>query len=577
MKNISYHKVNPAIRLIAGVAILITFFISGSLPVQSQVINHRPLTQVDLPVTFDDASVNYDLIDFGGTASVIQVDPVAPPNSVCKTIKGNTAETWAGTTIGGTAGFANVVPFAPGATTMTMRVYSPDAGIPVRMKVEDPNDPTKSVETQVLTTTSNAWETLTFDFANQAPGTAAINYSYIYKKLSVFFNFGTTGAIAGTKTYYFDDIAFGGTAPGSILVTFQVLNPDSVPVYVFGSWTNWGNWPGDPMTSIGNGYYTVNLPFPANSSHEFLFVNGTNPVKEVLNPAWSCTNGNATYTNRVITLGPADTLICFKWDSCTQCNVPSQTQVNLPVTFDDSNVNYALVDFGGNASNIENDPLLPSNKVCKVIKSNTAELWAGTTIGGTAGFAAAIPFAAGSTIMTMSVYSPDSGIPVRMKVEDPNDPTKSVETEDMTTTSNAWETLVFDFANQAAGTAAINFGYTYKKLSVFFNFGITGAIAGTKTYFFDNVAFGFPVTTGTIAGDEIKVNLSQAGLRIFSNTISGVDQISVFDIMGRSVYSSGGKSDVNTLIPMWLNSGSFYIIKIKVKDQVATFKGLLVN
>ncbi|MCK7481722.1 MAG: hypothetical protein M0C28_34540 [Candidatus Moduliflexus flocculans] len=31
--------------------------------------------------------------------------------------------------------------------------------------------------------------------------------------------------------------------------------------------------------------------------------------------------------------------------------------------------------------------------------------------------------------------------------------TKSVETEATTTVANAWETLTFDFANQAAGTA----------------------------------------------------------------------------------------------------------------------------
>ena len=57
---------------------------------------------------------------------------------------------------------------------------------------------------------ANAWETLTFDFANQAAGTAALNLAYTYNKVSIFFNFGVTGATAGAKTYYFDDVAFGG-------------------------------------------------------------------------------------------------------------------------------------------------------------------------------------------------------------------------------------------------------------------------------------------------------------------------------------------------------------------------------
>ena len=56
------------------------------------------------------------------------------------------------------------------------------------------------------TTLANAWETLTFNFANQAAGTAALNLAFTYNKISIFFNFGTTGATAGAKTYYLDDI-----------------------------------------------------------------------------------------------------------------------------------------------------------------------------------------------------------------------------------------------------------------------------------------------------------------------------------------------------------------------------------
>ncbi len=534
-------------------------------------------TQVDLPVTFDDPNVNYNLVDFGGNVSSIVADPVVPTNLVCQVIKSNTAELWAGTTIGGSAGFATAIPFAPGSTTMTMRVYSPDAGIPIRMKVEDPNDPTKSVETEDVTTTANDWETLVFNFANQAPGTAGINFGYTYQKLSVFFNFGVTGAVAGEKTYFCDDIEFGGSSPVNINVTFQVQNPDSSPVYVFGSWGNWANWPGDPMTDAGNGLFTATLSLAPNAAYEYLFVNGIDPVKEVLDPAWSCTNGNGEYTNRLSMLGSADTTICYVWDSCTFCNIQILEQVDLPVTFDDPNVNYNLVDFGGNVSSIVADPVVPTNLVCQVIKSNTAELWAGTTIGGSAGFATAIPFAPGSTTMTMRVYSPDAGIPIRMKVEDPNDPTKSVETEDVTTTANDWETLVFNFANQAPGTAGINFGYTYQKLSVFFNFGVTGAVAGEKTYFCDDIIFGYQVSVNSILSDEMKLSLTKEGICIMSNTITEVDQVGVYDIMGRNLHFSEKRQAVNNLIPLSLHPGSFYLVKIKANNQIITFKKLLMN
>jgi hypothetical protein len=96
---------------------------------------------------------------------------------------------------------------------MTVRVWSPDAGIPVRLKVEDSDDPTHTCETQTNTTVAGAWETLEFDFVNQAPGTELLSVGlamgWTYNMASIFFNFGTTGAAAGEKTYYFDDVFFG--------------------------------------------------------------------------------------------------------------------------------------------------------------------------------------------------------------------------------------------------------------------------------------------------------------------------------------------------------------------------------
>lgn len=169
-----------------------------------------PGNPVTLPVTFDDDEVTYGLTDFGGTASEIVVDPTNAENKVAKTIKTAGAELWAGTTVGGTVGFPTPIPFTAESTTMTVDVWSPTAGTPIRLKVEASNDPTISVETEANTTVAEAWETLTFDFSNEAPGTAELNLGYSYNKASIFFNFGTTGAVAGEKTYYWDNMEFGG-------------------------------------------------------------------------------------------------------------------------------------------------------------------------------------------------------------------------------------------------------------------------------------------------------------------------------------------------------------------------------
>jgi hypothetical protein len=58
------------------------------------------LDQIDLPVTFEDPDTDYDLVDFGGNASSIVVDPTDPTNTVAQSIKTDAAVVFAGTTMG---------------------------------------------------------------------------------------------------------------------------------------------------------------------------------------------------------------------------------------------------------------------------------------------------------------------------------------------------------------------------------------------------------------------------------------------------------------------------------------------
>lgn len=189
------------------------------------ISNGSVLSQIDLSVTFESPSVNYTLTDFGGNYTALGADPTNPNNTVAITAKNIGAETWAGTTIGTPAGFANVIPFTVSERRMGMSVYSPDAGIPVRLKIEVHGQPTQSVETDALTTVANAWEYLVFDFNSQAAGTAAFNAAFPYDMASVFFNFGTDGTTAGDKTYYWDNVQFGGNV--------GIENPTSAQVALF--------------------------------------------------------------------------------------------------------------------------------------------------------------------------------------------------------------------------------------------------------------------------------------------------------------------------------------------------------
>ena len=162
-----------------------------------------PNTKIDLPVTFDVQGVNYTVTDFGNNQTVDAVDPNDANNKVKKTTKVNGAETWAGTTIGTSTGFATAIPLTAASSQMSVRVYSPAAGIRVLLKVEDHTNGQRSVETFATTTMAGEWETLIFDFNNQAPGTAAFNATYTYDMASIFFDFGNSG---NGKVFYWDDV-----------------------------------------------------------------------------------------------------------------------------------------------------------------------------------------------------------------------------------------------------------------------------------------------------------------------------------------------------------------------------------
>ncbi|MBT4212980.1 MAG: hypothetical protein HOE23_02485, partial [Porticoccaceae bacterium] len=152
----------------------------------------------------------YTLEDFGDNhVSSLVADPTDATNTVVQVIKGS-GQTWAGITI---TSATVVYPLTATDTVMTVRVWSPEAGVTVRLKLEESGDPTHTVETDAVTTVAQEWETLTFDFSNPATNdgnpTNPLNPDYVFDKLSIFLNFGTAGS---GETYYFDDVTFVGAA-----------------------------------------------------------------------------------------------------------------------------------------------------------------------------------------------------------------------------------------------------------------------------------------------------------------------------------------------------------------------------
>ena len=514
--------------------------------------------QMDLPVTFDDADVDYGLFDFEGAESTIVADPEDATNLVAQTTKMAGAATFAGTILTSDGdspeGFASPIPFAEGSSTMSVRVWSPTAGTTVRLKVENVNDPTTSVETETLTTVAGAWDTLVFDFSAEAAGTAAIDYNAVYNKAIIFFDFGTVPA--ADATYLWDNMEFGGIVPevgpmtaaptptvdaadvisifsdaytnvdvDAFLASFSMgtltdtlLEGNATLLYRDLSFAGIEMLGTNAIDLVAAGMTHLHIDFWSINSETFRTklvdfggdgFGGENDTefeiaRDLANGEWvgveypltAFAGMNQTDISQlIISSAPAGSSDVWIDNIYFYAGTPLGAQMDLPLTFDDEGVDYGFEDFGGAASMIVADPEDAMNMVGQTIKTAGAATFAGTvmtsTEGGPEGFASRIPLAEGASMMSVRVWSPTAGTPVRLKIENKNDPTVSVETEVNTTVAGAWDTLIFDFTMEATGTAAVNFAAVYDKAVIFFDFG--SEPAADATYYWDDVMLAGPV------------------------------------------------------------------------------------
>jgi hypothetical protein len=325
---------------------------------------------------------------------------------------------------------------------------------------------------------------------------------------------------------------------------------------------------------------TVKLKFEssAGSVEKDAFTTVTNAWETL---TWDFTGAPNTFNEMVFMFdfgntGNGSATSTFLFDDVEQ--LFGGAQIDLPVTFEDPNVNYTITDFEGNLSFLVTDPTNPNNNVAQIVKNLQAGSSAGTTIGTPAGFATDIPLTLTDSKMSVKVWSPDANIPVRLKVEDSNDPTHTCETEALTTVAGAWETLVFDFTNEAPGTAALSFGlsngWTYNMASIFFNFGTDGQTAGEKTYYFDDVAFGTGFTSTTtvfeVEGIDVFPNPTSDQWTITSEK-TNIKQVEIFDLQGKQLRTFLSNLD-KIVIDATQFSNGIYLAKVYTDLGVKTIK-----
>ncbi|MEO9501542.1 MAG: hypothetical protein ABJN73_14180 [Nonlabens ulvanivorans] len=465
-----------------------------------------------LPIDFESATLAYNFIDFGGAASAKVANPdLAGNNSafVAETTKTAGAQVFAGTVIE----LDEAIDFTT-FQKIKLDSWSPlPAGAIVKMKLENALDSNISTELDVPTAATSSWETLIFDFS-------AADLTQQYQKVIVFYDFGNAG---NSDTFYFDNIELTDQSPialelpldfESTLLTYNfdnfggantslVSNPDISGLNTSSMVGNLNKssgsqvWAGSfieldnpidfslmqmisiktwsPQSGITVKMKLENLADP-NINVEVDVVNTVANAWEELTFDFTGVN-NANNYQRVVVFfdfGNAGAGTDYYFDDIALTD--GIAALELPVTFEDATLNYSFTDFGGAATSVIANPdatgANTTAMVANLNKSSGSQVWAGSFIE----LDAPIDFTSLQKIK-LKTWSPQSGIVVKMKLENSADSNINVEVDVTNTVANGWEELTFDFTG-------INSSNDYQKIVVFFDFGTAGT--GTD-YYFDEI------------------------------------------------------------------------------------------
>lgn len=241
-------------------------------------------------------------------------------------------------------------------------------------------------------------------------------------------------------------------------------------------------------------------------------------------------------------------------------NVTITNPVLMPVTFESNTLNYAFTNFGGANTNVVSNPDISSangsSKVARLTKNNGSEVWAGSFLE----LGSPIDFSSMQKIKIKS-WSPQSGIVVKMKLENLANPAINTEVDVTNTTANAWEELIFDF------TGVIN-SNNYQRVVLFYNFGNSGT---GLNYYFDDIELTSGAPSITLPLDFQSSSLTYSFTDFGGSSASVVTNPNVSGIntsskVGQLVKSNGSQTWAGSFIELGspINFSSMQKIKMKV-------------
>jgi hypothetical protein len=448
---------------------------------------------VTLPIDFESFTVNYAFTDFGNAASAVIDNPdqsgINTSGRVAEMLKPTGSEVWAGAFLT----LENPIDFSSNKL-FKVKVWSPKANMVVRLKVENLDDGGIFAELDDMTTVSNEWEELSFDFSD-------IDTSQEYQKIVMFFDFGNPG---DDSKYYYDDIRlipasvpptqmiedFEGDPPvftvfGNIPDIEVVTNPDQSGANTTATTAKLTKSSGSETWA--GGFFEVDTPLDLDN-YDRIKVRTWSPKSGIIIKL-KLENADASITHEVdITNTTANA-----WEELTYdfSAAPAADYIRIVIFFDFENPGddseyyfdeIELVGEGGSSGMIfedfEGDPppeftsfgnastqvianpdqsgANTTANVAELTKPSGAETWAG------AFFERSTPL----DLVTYSkikvrVWSPKTGIVVKLKLEN-QDASITHEMDLNPSVGNSWEELTYDFSGAPAAD--------YIRVVMFFDF-----------------------------------------------------------------------------------------------------------
>ena len=475
-----------------------------------------PPPGVNLPITFENGD-NPNFQDFNGSETEVISNPfpdgLNPSENVAQNIvPGNTS-------FAGVSFDVSTIDLSLGNTfNLDVRAILPDA--PILLKLENTVNGT-SIEREIILSTVNEWENITFDFSTEANAN--------YDKVTLFMYFNSPVSI--NRVAYWDNLKQNLNDLVALPVTFESATADynvigfegadaAVEVNPDPSGINTSNTVVRLTKTEGAAFFAgtaMGLDVPIDFSEtESISIKTWSPKADI--PVRLKLEGsggqvmeldvNTTVTNEWETLtwdfsgqtagvdwltvvlffefvvdlpGDGTTYYYDDIDLAPQIG----DLVELPVTFESATADYNVIGFEGADSAVEANPdpsgINTSNTVVRTTKTEGAAFFAGTGMG----LDVPIDFSETESI-SIKTWSPKADIPVRLKLEGPGG--EFIELDVNTTVENEWETLTWDFSGQTAGV-------DWLTVVIFFEF-VVDLPGDGSTYYYDDIELAAPLSIG---------------------------------------------------------------------------------